>query len=50
VVLMLGQLSGALFLGPALVSGLGLVLWVVALLVLRAGFRRFRRTSLISRV
>jgi ABC-type Na+ efflux pump permease subunit len=50
VMLMLGQLSGVLFLGPALVSGLGLVLWVVALLVLRVGFRRFRRTALINRV
>jgi ABC-2 type transport system permease protein len=50
VVLMLGQLSGVLFFGPALALGLGAVLWGLALLVLRAGFRRFRRTALIGRV
>jgi hypothetical protein len=39
-----------LFLGPALMLGLGAALWGIALLVLRAGFSRFRRTALISRV
>ena len=47
VVLLLGQLSGVLFFGPALVLGLGAVLWGIALLVLCAGFRRFRRTALL---
>lgn len=48
--LVLGQFSGVLFFGPALVLGLGGVLWAVALLVLRAGFRRFRRRVFVSRV
>lgn len=50
VVLLLGQISGVLFFGPALALGLGAALWGIALLVLRMGFRRFRRTELISRV
>lgn len=50
VVLLLGQISGALFLGPALMLGLGAALWLLALGVLRIGFGTFRRTSLISRV
>jgi hypothetical protein len=47
--LVLGQFSGALFFGPTLVLGLGAVLWAVAILVLRSGFRRFRRSVFVSR-
>jgi ABC-2 type transport system permease protein len=50
VVLMIGQITGVLFFGPSLVVVLGAVVWVVALVVLRVGFRRFRRTELITRV
>jgi len=50
VVLLLGQVSGVLFLGPALALGLGAALWLLAFVVLRAGFRTFRRSSLMSRV
>ncbi|HYJ79916.1 MAG TPA: ABC transporter permease subunit [Longimicrobiaceae bacterium] len=50
VVLLLGQVSGVLFLGPALALGLGAALWLLALGVLRVGFGTFRRTSLLSRV
>lgn len=50
IVLVLGQLSGVLVFGPALVIVLGAVVWGVALAVLVIGFRRFRRTTLINRL
>ena len=50
VVLLLGQISGVLFFGPALALGLGAALWLLALGVLWVGFGTFRRDSLISRV
>ena len=50
VALLLGQVSGVLFLGPALALALGAVLWLLALGLLWMGFGTFRRTSLISRV
>lgn len=50
VILLLGQVSGVLFLGPALMLGMGGALWLLALGVLRVGFGTFRRTSLLSRV
>ncbi len=50
VVLLLGQVSGVLFFGPALALGLGAALWLLALGALRMGFGTFRRASLISRV
>jgi ABC-type Na+ efflux pump permease subunit len=50
VVLLLGQISGVLFFGPALALGFGAALWLLALGILRLGFATFRRTSLISRV
>lgn len=50
VVLMIGQITGVLYFGPLLVVLLGAVVWVLALVVLWIGFRRFRRTELITRV
>lgn len=50
VALLLGQVSGVLVFGPAMVAVLGAVAWAAALLVLRAGVGHFRRTSLILRV
>ena len=50
MILLLGQISGALFQGPSLMLALGTAMWSVALGVLRLGFTTFRRTSLISRV
>jgi ABC-2 type transport system permease protein len=48
--MVLGQFTGAIFFGPTLVLVLGAVLWAVAILVLRTGFRHFRRSVFVSRV
>lgn len=50
IALIVGQLTGVLFFGPATVLGLGALLWLIALLILRAGLRRFRRTKLIAHI
>jgi ABC-2 type transport system permease protein len=50
IALLVGQLSGVVFLGPGLVFGLGAAIWVVALLVIAAGARRFRRGEILARV
>ena len=50
VVLLLGQVSGVLLFGPAVVLALGAVVWVTAIVVLRVGFRQFHRSALIRTV
>jgi ABC-2 type transport system permease protein len=50
VALMIGQMTGILFLGPALVFGLGAAVWAVAILVIVAGARRFHRGEILARV
>ncbi len=50
ILLVFGQLSGVVLLGPLVVVALGLVAWAAALLVLRAGYIRFTRPKLLNRV
>jgi len=50
VALMVGQMAGAVFLGPLLVFGLGGGVWVLAVLIILAGARRFRRSEVLARV
>jgi ABC-2 type transport system permease protein len=50
VALMVGQMAGAVFLGPLLVFVLGIMVWAVAVVVIVAGARRFRRGEVLARV
>jgi ABC-2 type transport system permease protein len=50
VALMIGQMAGAVFLGPLLVFGLGAAVWAVAGFVIVAGARRFRRGEVLARL
>jgi ABC-2 type transport system permease protein len=48
--LIAGQATGALVLGPGLLVGLGGVLWILALVLLRVGARSLRRTRIGERL
>jgi len=50
VALMLGQVTGLLFLSPGLVLLIGLVVWVVGLGLVWIGARTFQRGELIARI
>lgn len=50
ILLVFGQVSGVVLLGPLVVVALGVVVWAAALLVLRAGYARFTRPKLLNRV
>jgi hypothetical protein len=50
VALMVGQMAGTVFLGPLLVFVLGIVVWAMAVVVIVAGARRFRRGEVLARV
>ncbi len=50
VLLIFGQVSGVVLLGPMIVVLLGVVVWAVALVLLRLGFSRFTRPQLLNRV
>lgn len=50
VAIIIGQGTGALYLGPAFVFLLGLVTWLINLVLLWAGVRLLRRSALIARL
>lgn len=50
VALVISQVRGALFLGPRVVALVGLVVWGVAIAMMRYGMRSFRRDRLIADV
>lgn len=50
VVLMLGQVTGLLFLSPGLVLLIGLVVWVLGLALVWVGAKTFQRGELIARI
>jgi ABC-2 type transport system permease protein len=50
VVLMLGQVSGLLFLSPVVALILGVVLWVIAVGLLALGVSTFQRSEIIARL
>lgn len=50
VVMMIGQLSGVLWLSPWLLAALGAVLWVAFVVVGRLGARAFQRSEILSRL
>jgi ABC-2 type transport system permease protein len=47
IVLVVGQLAGVLYLDPIVLVLVGLVVWVIAIAALRAGYRGFRRERLL---
>jgi ABC-type Na+ efflux pump permease subunit len=49
VLLMIGQVSGLLYLGPALIFGLGAVIWLVDAGLLLLALRLFSRRALFGR-
>ncbi len=49
VLLLIGQLSGALYLEVGLIVAIGAFVWLVAIVVLRLGYRSFRRERLLTR-
>jgi len=50
VVLMIGQLSGMLFLGVGLILALGALVMAIGVLLITIGARRFSRGELMARV
>jgi ABC-2 type transport system permease protein len=50
VVLMLGQVSGLLFLSPSVALMLGVVLWIIAAGLLALGVSTFQRSEIIARL
>ncbi|MFC4425243.1 ABC transporter permease subunit [Deinococcus navajonensis] len=49
ILLVVGQAAGVVYLGPALASVLGGVVWVLALALLTFGARSFQRTGMLAR-
>jgi len=49
VLLVVGQLGGVVYLSPIVVFGLGLLLWLAVVVVLRLGSRAFRRTEVLAK-
>ncbi len=50
ILLLIGQVSGALLFSPRFVAGLGLLIWVAALVALRLAARDFNRDRLAERL
>src|SRR5690606_9512335 len=50
VLLLVGQAAGAVFLSTKVVVLLGAALWLIDLVLVLAGLRRFRRDAILSRV
>ncbi len=50
VAIIIGQGTGTLYLGPAFVFLLGLVIWLINVVLLWAGVRVMRRSALIARI
>jgi ABC-type Na+ efflux pump permease subunit len=50
IVLAMGQASGLLLVTLPIAFGIGLVMWVVALILVRGGARRFERDALAQRI
>ncbi|HET9983088.1 MAG TPA: ABC transporter permease subunit [Longimicrobiales bacterium] len=48
VLLVIGQIAGVIYLGPAFVAGLGAVAWVLAAVITLYVRRRFHRTALVA--
>jgi ABC-type Na+ efflux pump permease subunit len=50
IALVVGEVRGAVLLGPAMAVAIGLLVWIIAGILLMFGVRRFRRTSLVGRL
>ncbi len=48
--ILIAQVSGVLYLSPGLAVGLGVILWLIALLTLWIGTRVFRRVELLAKL
>jgi hypothetical protein len=50
IALVVGEVRGAVLLGPWMAIGTGLLVWVIAGVLLLFGVRRFRRTTLVGKL
>jgi hypothetical protein len=50
IALVVGEVRGAVLLGPAVAILIGLLVWAIAAALLLFGVRRFRRTTLVAKL
>jgi hypothetical protein len=50
IALVVGEVRGAILLGPLMAVGTGLLVWMIAGALLLFGVKRFKRTSLVGKL
>jgi hypothetical protein len=50
IALVVGEVRGAILLGPMMAVAIGLLVWVIAGALLLFGVKRFKRTSLVGKL
>jgi hypothetical protein len=50
IALVVGEVRGAILLGPLMAVAIGLLVWVIAGALLLFGVKRFKRTSLVGKL
>ena len=50
IALVVGEVRGAILLGPLMAVLIGLIVWAIAAALLAFGVRRFRRTTLVGKL